>query len=388
MALYDLTPTLRTRLNRTERIIGLFVIAATLLLLAGVSYYVYHTAKRKGWGTAKVPYFTMVDSTEGIFVGQPVKMMGFDVGFVSNIQLNAPEIMENFRALSIEFQIESPYEGYIWTDAEVRLQALGFGSSRYLEVIPMADKSVKKIDATYYTTNNVTYVLVKSDKEQEEVMKFLKSDSKKQYVPLPQYLSFLRGTKQKIHGYYLAAQEPRPYSQVVADILQKVDQALPGILNLTNQVAGSLSNSVELMAAFKLTASNTQPVLSNLTVITAQLKDPHGSLGEWLIPTQINQKIQLTVDSADTTVRSVRTNLNQLAVNLSRTLDNLADITANLNAQVRANSLILSEVSSLVISADEFLQGLKRHWLLKAAFGTQTNAPLESVVRPSIGINQ
>ena len=32
-----------------ERAVGIFVILATLLLLAGFSYYVYHTAERKGW---------------------------------------------------------------------------------------------------------------------------------------------------------------------------------------------------------------------------------------------------------------------------------------------------------------------------------------------------
>ena len=48
MALQDLTPQLRTRLNRMERVVGWFVLLATLLLLFGFGYYLYKTAERKG----------------------------------------------------------------------------------------------------------------------------------------------------------------------------------------------------------------------------------------------------------------------------------------------------------------------------------------------------
>ena len=73
MALQDLTPQLRTRLGRIERVVGLFVSLATLLLLAGFAYYVYHTAQRKGWLVTKVPYYTMIDSATGILnTGSPV----------------------------------------------------------------------------------------------------------------------------------------------------------------------------------------------------------------------------------------------------------------------------------------------------------------------------
>jgi hypothetical protein len=57
MPLQDLTPQLRTRLSRVERLVGLFVTVATILLVIGLTYYVLQTAKRKGWGRQKLPYF-------------------------------------------------------------------------------------------------------------------------------------------------------------------------------------------------------------------------------------------------------------------------------------------------------------------------------------------
>jgi hypothetical protein len=57
-------------------------------------------------------------------------------------------------------------------------------------------------------------------------------------------------------------------------------------------------------------------------------------------------------------------------------LENLANLTSNLNAQVQANTNMLGELSRLIVNADDMVQGLKRHWLLRSAFKTKkTNAP-------------
>ena len=40
------------------------------------------------------------------------------------------------------------------------------------------------------------------------------------------------------------------------------------------------------------------------------------------------------------------------------------------------NTNILGEISRAIVNADSFVQGLKRHWLLRSAFRTKdTNAP-------------
>ena len=73
---------------------------------------------------------------------------------------------------------------------------------------------------------------------------------------------------------------------------------------------------------------------------------------------------------------SANTNLTVLAENLGRSLDNLANLTSNLNSQVQANTNILGEISRAIVDADSFVQGLKHHWLLRSAFRTKsTNAP-------------
>ncbi|MGB0583307.1 MAG: hypothetical protein ACPGVU_26795, partial [Limisphaerales bacterium] len=70
----DLTPNLRTRLNRVEHVVGFFVLLAALLLAGGFGYYIWFTAKKKGWFEVKAPFFCYVDRATGLAEGQPVTM--------------------------------------------------------------------------------------------------------------------------------------------------------------------------------------------------------------------------------------------------------------------------------------------------------------------------
>jgi hypothetical protein len=128
-------------------------------------------------------------------------------------------------------------------------------------------------------------------------------------------------------------------------------------------------------------------VVSNLSIITANLREPKGSLGEWIIPTNINQKLDATLDTTHKTIGDADTNLIAVAESLTKSLNNLADITSNLNNQVQVNSNILTHISDIIVHTDQFVQGLKRHWLLRSAFKTKTtkttNTPPARATEPA-----
>jgi hypothetical protein len=187
-------------------------------------------------------------------------------------------------------------------------------------------------------------------------------------------------------------------------VVSQAEKALPNILNLTNQITLVLSNAARLadhlddvvadarpvvtnagvlIANLDQSVRELKPTLTNVAAITTQLRAPKGSLGDWLIPTNLNQELlatlsnaNATLKTANTTLASTDTNLTGLVENLHRTLDNLAGITSNLNVQVQANTNILSDISILVRDTDILVQGLRRHWLLRSAF--KTNAPPKS----------
>ena len=130
-----------------------------------------------------------------------------------------------------------------------------------------------------------------------------------------------------------------------------------------------------LTSNLNLVATTARPAVSNLAVATANLDRP-GALGDWLLPTNINRSLESSLTNASAVLATANTNLALLAQNLNRSLDNLAGVTSNLNNQVQANTNLLRAISDAVVHADQLVQGLKRHWLLRSAFKTKdTNAP-------------
>src|SRR5206468_4056152 len=113
-------------------------------------------------------------------------------------------------------------------------------------------------------------------------------------------------------------------------------------------------------------------VVTNMTVITAQLREFNGSLGRWLFSPDLNEQLELAATNANSMLVSADTNLLAVADKLTLALDHLGNITSNLNAQVQSNTNMLAGISAAVSHTDELVQGLKRHWLLRSAFRTKT----------------
>jgi hypothetical protein len=153
---------------------------------------------------------------------------------------------------------------------------------------------------------------------------------------------------------------------------------LPGILDLTNRLNLVLSNAASATAEAQHLLTQARPTLTNISVITSNLKEPKGSLGEWVLPTNLHVQLLTTLTSANETLTNATrmigntdTNVTTIATNLDQTLINLANITSNLNQQVQSNTNLVKGVSDLITNTDAFIQGLKHHWLLRSAFKGQ-----------------
>ena len=368
MALQDLTPQLRTRMSRVERAVGFFVMFATILLLTGFFYYVYHVAQRKGWFLTKVYYQTSLNNAAGLKVGDPVKLMGFTVGEITKVEANKPEDWYN---VTVDFRIKSPYYGYLWTDSKVRVAAADFLGNRYLEVL-----KGKEGVPTVFHNDDIKEAVLNRDQIEAALKKQLASNADTNVaVREVRKLALDRPAE-----FYVALEKAKPYwiqpveSPAVTERLEQVvdlvQGALPGILNLTNALSAVLTNASQATEGLNILLTQARPIVTNLTTITDNIRNPHGSLGEWILPTNLNLRVEQTLDAASSTLTSADTNLTRLVAGLDATLINVANITSNLNAQVQANSNILANVSSAVVRSDELMQGLKRHWLLRSAFKT------------------
>lgn len=339
MPLHDLTPQLRTRLSRVERAVGVFVALAGLLLLAGFAYYLHHTATRKGWFLQKVPYYVYVQDATGLRPGDPVKMMGFDIGHILQVTPMPPTqwFVDNHYNVFVQFEVMEPNFGYIWTDSRVKINPSDFLGNRQLEVVKGQTGEVTVIERN----GRVTELL------SEHV-----SDT---YVPLTQ----------ESKGVWLTAEESPAVAEKVDRLFQVVQAALPAF---TNQLGQALAGSTEAMSNLNRLAVSARPVATHLAEITGHLREPDGALGRWLFPTNFHDQLGTTLMAATNTLTGIDTNLLAVVEKLTVSLDNLANLTSNLNRQVRSNSNILGQISTAVVNSDELIQALRHHWFLKGAF--------------------
>jgi ABC-type transporter Mla subunit MlaD len=411
MALQDLTPQLRTRLSRMERAVGWFVFLAILLLGFGFVYYVYDTAERKGWFLNKARYFTFAQTATGLKVGDPVMLMGFAAGSITAIK---PMPAEQFTYnVYVEFELKDPNYGYMWSvGSRAKIATADLLGKRVLEVTKgtggyptyifyhLMTANTAEIghlpDASHWLlaeevpdpngTNLLARPLQPVSNLSEiigagyKTLLFLDTNS------LQKKITAMWNEKENRYEeltptsrpYYLHEDESPAVSEQLQRMVTEVEQALPNVFNLTNILSQVLSNSATLTSNLNSVALAAQPTLSNLTAATKNLDQP-GSLGQWLIPTNLNHQLAGTLSNASATLVTANTNLAAVAENLNRSLDNLSDLTSNLNQQVQANSNMLSSISETVTHADEFVQGLKKWWLFRHLFKPAvTNAPAAS----------
>ena len=331
MPLQDLTPQLRTRLSRVERAVGWFISLATLLLLAGFIYYVYHTAESKGWFLTKVDYCTGANDAAGLKVGDPIRLMGRRVGEIMKIQPNGPK---EFYNVTIFFRVEEPNFGYLWSDSEVKIASSDFLGNRHLELTKgqkgLPTVLTEQIPAKGWFRGEKT--IVKGFLNQAFVRRL--EDQKKDPVAVyfesgtNSYSTNFYQPQEDPTGYWLNAQESSALADDLAGVVKQVKDALPSVFALTNQVQTVLSNATAMTIELSDTLSRTRPMLTNLALITHNLTNRQGALGEWLIPTNLNADVHTTLltaggtlTNADAMLLSARHDLESLVTNLIPILD-------------------------------------------------------------------
>ena len=380
-----------------ERAVGWFVFLATALLLFGFGYYIYHTADRKGWFLIKAHFFTYVQSSSGLNVSDPVVMMGFPVGDITSISVTEPGDPHNVR---VEFEVRDTYFRYIWAQGSfVKVNSADFLGKRQLEVTrgtngpaicvtqPGFIKTIPELEQIIATETNRwqlyqdvldedsnivfgAYTMLTQSNLERMAQLNLESNSVCAYDNSIGRDHIVAAWHRRTHRYenfqpgsddvWLRAVETPPISDQLQAMVTQVQNALPGILSLTNKLSAVLDSAATAASNLNTTIVAVQPMVTNFAVISDQLRELGGPL-VWALGTNSNDQIQGSLTNVDAL------------------LMNLADITSNLNAQVQANTNMLGSISKAVVDADDLVQGLKRHWLFRSAF--KTNAPAAPKVK-------
>lgn len=394
-----------------ERAVGWFVFLATALLMFGFGYYLYNTAQQKGWFVTKAPFFTYVDSSDGLKVKDPVVMMGFSVGQITRVHPTPPGEKHNVR---VDFEVNDPYFRYLWTGgsyAKINSTLLGSrqlevtrGTNGYALVVtqPVFVKTIDELrqlvaedpgrwqlsqDVFDAKSNIVFRAYQWLTPERLDTIAALKIDSLYAYddqeADKHRVVASWDG---RYHHYKIfkpgddsawikTVETPSVGDQMQAMIGQ-MQAALPGILSLTNKLAAVLDNAANATSNLNATIASARPMVKNFAFISQELRTPGNPL-VWAMGTNGGAQVQLALTNANALLASSDTNLNQLTLQIGATLINLANITSNLDEQVQSNSGLLFGISKTIGDTDDFIQGLKRHWLLRSAFKKENKEEAE-----------
>ena len=416
MPLQDLTPQLRTRLNHTERAVGWFVFLATILLLFGFGYYLYHAAERKGWFLMQARFYTYVNNATDLKVGAPVYLMGFEVGEVTGIVAEPPRTKHNVRIDFVVKQVNQtgktpvPYFSYVWYQGSyVKVNSSGFlgkngleitrGTNGYsiyitrpLQTLTLAEAASvpdpanwRLAENLFYPGTNVIAVPVFTSFTNFALIAELKPETlpavhivgkPRKHISAvwddaaQRYRQYDEHNDDPTNAYELPVAESPALADQLQAVVAQVQQALPNVLALTNKLGIVLDNAANATSNLNLTIAATQPLVHNFTAISGDLRGS-GALGAWVVGTNGVFQLDGALTNVNALLASTDTNLDQLTEQIGLTLINVADITSNLSVQVRANSNLLWGISKTITDSDDFIQGLKRHWLLRSAFKTK-----------------
>ena len=336
---------LDTELRRTvARLIGVRAVVSTLLLGSGFGYYLYHTARAKGWFDVKAPFYTYVDSAGGFKVGDKVKLMGAEAGEITLIRPMSPDSEEYFEGhfVYVEFIVRRHWIGYVWNDSKVRVNAGDLLGGRYLEILQGGwagytnhDGSKKVLQAAYkFTGPRISEMWV---------------DQRGAYT------NFAAHAK----PYYLAADESLALTRRAEQLVAQAEAALPNILSLTNRVAALLATSTHALSNLDTRIAEIKPIVSNANYlvaslhpisanaqrITANLTHPAGSLGTWLLPTNLNtgaEQTLATVRATLTDARNTITNANAALADARRLLHTVDGTVAHADTNLTTLALAVT----------------------------------------------
>ncbi len=142
--------------------------------------------------------------------------------------------------------------------------------------------------------------------------------------------------------------------------MRETEAALPSVFALTNQVAQILDKALDLTANADLLVVQAQPLVTNLTVISANLTNADGALGRWLLPADLHAQTLVTLTNANDALTNVSATLADAGVMLAAANTNLTLLMTQMQPPLQSLSIIISNLNTQVEANTNFVGTLQR----------------------------
>jgi len=339
----------RTRFRYTNEAVGLFVLAALVLFIAGLFYSGY---VRKWFNPGeKLRVVLPEDGLFGLARGSVVEIIGTKAGEVIDIVINPNEKMH------ADVRIESDMTPFIRSDSvAVIRKTFGIAGDSYLEI---TRGKGKPLDWEYAVITAV------SDRKPTESVGDMIDELREKLFPI------IDDTHRGIKAFLAVIEELQDPDKGVQQLLANLNALTEGITQGKGTI-GRLLNEDKLIREAENLVVQLNTSIAQLTPIIDDLKITAQNTSEFaeqinaqseVVP-QITQSLEDSVASAEIIMK----NLSQAAPQMPRIARNIGD--ASDSAPV-----MLLQMQQLLVELDRLTKQLQSNWLLGGKGGIAAPPP-------------
>jgi phospholipid/cholesterol/gamma-HCH transport system substrate-binding protein len=245
--------------------IGLLVVCA----LAILSYMILNLEEGMGLIQHKTTFRAMVDHTQGLKIGGPVRMNGVDIGNIHGIRISGQTAQ-----VEIKFTVQREAAAHIKQDASIRIRALGLLGDKFLEIVPGS------VDQPPLQPNSI--IVGKNEPDVTDLASTASSTIDKVNAALEEIQAALKAITQGQGTTGKLVTDPELFDRS-KQILEKMDRASDKGLALLDSVEKGEGTVGKLMTDKELYLRATTAV-RDLQELTKRLNNQNGTLAKLADP--------------------------------------------------------------------------------------------------------
>lgn len=338
---------MKFRIKHAQQVVGFFLLTAALALVVVL---VFMGANQR-WFARNYTFFSRFSSAEGITAGMSVRLKGFEIGKVSEVELN------NFNRVRVEISIFEDYYPKIRPDSVLELSVnplgLGAGSMNLLPGMnmlpPMEEHSFLPSSESILGKSLLALGMVDRPLGNEAVAGIIS-----QIEPLLIEVRATAGEVTRLLENINGAVEGKAGNEVAA-LLSDVQKTLATVDQVLSTTG---ANTNTLLVSSRDLLTNLNSITGNIDHLTGQLQDPKG-----LVPKLLDPQGSLKTLLDDKNV--LYNQLSQILGQVNSTLGEVKGLTAYLNRSTPQISGLMEDTKSTLKKTDDVLTGLSNNPLIK-----------------------
>ncbi len=319
---------MKFKFRHAEKIVGLFALIALALLVIIVLF----AGINKKWFEKKIYFHSMFTSAQGLKVGMPVTLRGFEIGKVRKIALNEGNLVD------LEFYVFETYHDRMRPNSVIALPSGLLGSSGTLELYPGFAGGEPVPEGSYIPSTQT--------REGKALVKSRKVDRPDSGDAIADVINRLPIIADSIEGIVLA-----------------LENGLKG--EGGEALASTMRNVMGITATLDNTVGNIDAIAASLAALAGELESPQG-----LVPTLFDPSgsLDTLLNDNDVLWEQILSILDQV----DKSVSGLYELSVSLVDLSPQLALTLDEVIRSLEEAQKVMEGLKNNPLLKRGISPET----------------